>query len=113
MKRVFACAVSVAFLGAASLSAFGQEAGGYAQGKELYEKKCQMCHGENGEGNGPMASAFSEPPANFTKPEFWRNNPDKRIMNAVENGYKVMPPIDLTRDQTRNVITYMSHTFKR
>ena len=47
MKRVFACAVSVAFLGAASLSALGQEAGGYAQGKDLYEEKCQMCHGQN------------------------------------------------------------------
>ena len=113
MKKVLACAVTMAILSMASFPAKGEETGAYAEGKTLYQEKCQMCHGEKGEGNGPMASAFVDPPANFTEPEFWKDNPDRRIRNVVENGFKLMPPIDLSPDQIRKVIDYMSHTFKR
>lgn len=40
-------------------------------GKELYQSEakplaCAECHGENGDGNGPMASMFEPAPRNFT-----------------------------------------------
>jgi mono/diheme cytochrome c family protein len=113
MKRVFACAVTIAFLGAASLSAKGEEENKYAQGKALYQQKCQMCHGEKGEGNGPGSVAFPTPPQNFTKPEFWQNDPDKKIMNAVEKGYKLMPLISLEPNQIKEIIDYITYAFKR
>ena len=113
MKRILVCTAIIAFLGAGSLSAKGEEAGEYAQGKALYQEKCQMCHGENGKGDGPLASSLVDPPANFTEPGFWRDNPDQRIRNTIENGFRVMPPIDLTADQIPKVIDYMSHTFKK
>ena len=34
-------------------------------------------------------------------------------MDAVENGYKIMPPIDITPAQAKEVIDYMSHAFKK
>jgi mono/diheme cytochrome c family protein len=113
MKKFLFYAVIAAFLGAASLSAKGQEVSGYAQGKALYQEKCLMCHGKNGEGDGPLASSFADPPVNFTKPGFWKDDPEQKIKNTVEKGYKLMPPIDLTADQITKVIDYISHTFKK
>lgn len=37
-----------------------------AEGKELYTKNCQACHGENRDGNGPGAAGSIKPPRNFT-----------------------------------------------
>ena len=113
MKKVLMCVTAMAILAGAFLSVNGEEASGYAEGKKVYREKCQMCHGENGDGNGPMASVFSTPPANLTKPEFWENNPDQKIINAIENGYKLMPAIDIDPNQTKEVVRYISHTFKK
>ena len=35
-------------------------------GEELYAAVCATCHGENGAGNGPVASAMKVPPTNLT-----------------------------------------------
>lgn len=113
MKQVFACAVTIVFLGAAALSAKGEEGGEYGQRKTIYQEKCQMCHGEDGKGDGIMSSAFSTPPADFTKSEFWKNNPEQKIREAIENGYKLMPRIDLAPSQIKKIIEYLSHAFKR
>jgi len=36
-----------------------------ALGASLYRARCASCHGENGEGKGPMAARLSVPPTNF------------------------------------------------
>lgn len=35
-------------------------------GKTLYQIKCIMCHGDSGEGNGPVAKSLAPQPANLT-----------------------------------------------
>lgn len=37
-----------------------------ASGKEMYMAYCASCHGANGTGNGPAATALKVPPANLT-----------------------------------------------
>ena len=111
-KKMIACALTMAFLGGAPVAATGAEGGSSTQGKSLYQEHCLPCHGEDGKGDGPMAPSFSTPPANFTNPQFWRNNPDQKITNAVQNGYRLMPPIGLAPEQTKEVIGYLSHAFK-
>jgi putative copper resistance protein D len=39
-----------------------------ASGIRLFKENCSMCHGENGYGDGPLASQLSKPPANLTEP---------------------------------------------
>lgn len=87
-------------------------AGEYDSGKNLYENKCQLCHGANGKGDGPAASAFSPSPANFTDPRFWQGEPDKKIMESVRNGKGPMPAFTLSPEEIKEITEYMSHTFK-
>ena len=47
-----------------------QQAGDPAQGKVIYEKKCALCHGEKGDGNGPSASLLDPRPRDFTKGKY-------------------------------------------
>ena len=44
-----------------------------AKGKELYSVQCVACHGAEGHGNGPAASALNPPPRNFTSLAGWKN----------------------------------------
>jgi mono/diheme cytochrome c family protein len=85
----------------------------YAQGKKLFGDNCQICHGADGKGNGPAASALSPKPANFTDPKFWQQKDvHKLITETVENGHGMMPPFDLKPAQIKDIIDYLDHTFK-
>jgi mono/diheme cytochrome c family protein len=37
-----------------------------ASGSEMYAEYCAVCHGTDGKGNGPAASAFKKAPTNLT-----------------------------------------------
>jgi cytochrome c5 len=91
----------------------GSAADKYERGKNLFLEKCQLCHGAGGEGNGPAAIAYNPRPANFTDPNFWKDAPEKKIAEAVKNGYKIMPPVDLKADEVQAIIDYMEHAFKK
>jgi mono/diheme cytochrome c family protein len=59
MKKILVCTLTIVFLWMAfcwTKSAKGDE---YDRGKNLYENKCQMCHGADGKGHGPAAAAFN------------------------------------------------------
>ncbi|MFO1519110.1 MAG: c-type cytochrome [bacterium] len=44
-----------------------------AKGKELFQQNCVTCHGANGQGDGPAASALTPKPRNFTSADGWKN----------------------------------------
>ncbi len=85
----------------------------YEKGKALFNEKCQLCHGVKGDGNGPAAAAYSPKPANFTDAKFWKDNPGKKINNAIKNGYRAMPAVDMKADEIKAIIDYMMHAFKK
>ncbi len=114
MKRKFICMMGIIFLGTVLLWPGSGKSAEYTQGKNLYENKCQMCHGADGKGNGPAAAAFNPKPADFTNPDFWqRKDIDKFMTNTVENGHGLMPAFNLKPDEIKAVIDYLSHTFKK
>ena len=113
MKRIIVFIVAGMVLGSLALEMKSIEASEYNQGKDIYENKCQMCHGPKGDGNGPAAAAFHPKPANFTGLMFWeQKNVNKIITDAIEHGHGLMPPIGLSLGQIKAVIDYISHTFK-
>ena len=84
-----------------------------ATGESLYEAKCQICHGANGRGDGPAASALKPKPRDFTNPEFWQNNADDKIKRTVTTGKGMMPAFSFDDDEIKAITDYMHHTFKK
>jgi len=112
MKIVFSYAVVGLLLVATFWPAQNEAADEYTQGKKLYNDKCLICHGAKGDGNGPAGSALSPKPANFTDSKFWQGDVDKKIKDTVVNGHGVMPAFDLKSAEIKDIIDYLSHTFK-
>jgi len=112
VNKILAFVIAGVFLGTGSLFADNSEVGKYEQGKSLYNDKCQLCHGIKGDGNGSSAAIFSPRPTDFTSPKFWQNAVDKKIADTIKNGKKPMPSFDLTADETKAIIDYISHAFK-
>jgi high-affinity iron transporter len=57
-----------------------------ASGWAVYTKTCLPCHGETGEGNGPVAFALKPPPRNFKVDPFKAGDELAQIYNTVTNG---------------------------
>lgn len=54
--------------------------------KATFNSVCAMCHGQDGKGNGPAATALNPKPANFTDPTFWKTTPDSVLFKAIKDG---------------------------
>jgi mono/diheme cytochrome c family protein len=67
------------------------DAGNLSAGEELYLGKaggsgCAICHGDRGEGNGPLATQFSPPPRNFACAKTVNDIPDGQLFWIVRFG---------------------------
>jgi mono/diheme cytochrome c family protein len=54
--------------------------------KTLMADRCAVCHGENGDGQGPTASSMNPPPRNFHDPKWQKSVSDKTIAKAIVDG---------------------------
>lgn len=83
-----------------------------AQGKAVYVKECQSCHGKKGKGDGPSAAQLDKPAGDFTK-EKMQSQSDGALFWKTSEGRKPMPSFKkkLTEDQIWHVVHYM-RTFK-
>lgn len=113
MKKMTTCLVGALFFMTAFLLVNAAQGDENTQGKELYQEKCMICHGANGSGNGPAAAAFSKRPADFTSPDFWQGDVDKKIADTVRNGRPPMPAFDLPSEEINAIINYMKQTFRK
>ena len=85
------------------------------KGKEIYEKKCALCHGIKGDGNGPASVGLNPKPARFKGPHghggqisdgehFWKITTGKGGMPSFSK--------DLTEEERWNVINYFNTFMK-
>ena len=55
-----------------------------AKAKTVYEENCLMCHGENGKGDGPMASMLKEKPTDVSDAKIIGEATDKGPLISFE-----------------------------
>jgi len=90
-----------------------------AHGKEVYERRCLGCHGENGDGNGPAATfLYNQRPRDFTAAVFkfrLTKEPvptDGDLLRTISRGVRgtAMPPwYDLPLNDRLAVIQYIKY----
>jgi mono/diheme cytochrome c family protein len=76
-------------LGAAALTrAEGTETADLEKGKLIFTMYCMTCHGEQGDGKGPVGLTLDPPPRDFTKAEFkyCGGCSDKEVFEIITNG---------------------------
>lgn len=113
MKRMTTCLVIILFLMGAYLAVNTAQGDEISKGKGLYQGKCMICHGAEGKGDGPAASAFSKRPADFNNPEFWKGDVEKKIGDTIRNGRQPMPAFRLSSDEIHAIIDYMKQSFRK
>ena len=107
------------------LAAEGEEGtDDFAAGREIYEKYCSQCHGENGAGDGPAAEFMSPRPRDFTQGLFKiRSTPsgqlptDEDLFQAVSDGMPGTAMIGWTKyldeKKRKQVIQYVKTFFSQ
>jgi high-affinity iron transporter len=111
MRKAIALTTAGLFLVIGLLASLGAVPA-FAQGQQIFNDHCAMCHGRDGKGNGPASAAFHPPPKDFHLASFWQGKVREKITNTIKNGYKQMPAISLSPAQIKEVINYMEQTFK-
>jgi mono/diheme cytochrome c family protein len=81
------------------------------RGEILFDLHCSVCHGPNGQGNGPLVEYWREDarrPANLTDARF-SQYPDALLYGAVIQGVGGMPPLreNMTERQYWDVINFV------
>ena len=79
-----------------------------AKGKEQFTTYCAPCHGESGQGNGPVAHILAKPPKNLVSGTS-KDLPDGYIYGAIRDGILSMPSYaeEMPADQRWQVIMYI------
>jgi mono/diheme cytochrome c family protein len=57
-----------------------------AQANDIYESRCESCHGPQGNGDGPGAMALGTKPQNFKNRKWQKSVTDKQIAQVIVNG---------------------------
>ena len=84
---------------------------------ETYKTLCLRCHGEKGDGNGPVATYIDPAPRDFTKAGFMNSKPQERFVTSIQEGVPgtSMPPWGkvVKEDQVKAVLTYVLQTYTK
>jgi mono/diheme cytochrome c family protein len=81
------------------------------RGEILYQLHCAVCHGQAGQGDGPVVEFWREDarrPANLTEVRF-AEYPDGTLYRIISQGFGTMPPLqeNLTERQRWDMIHYL------
>ena len=87
MKKNFTI-TGLAFIILSSLVFCGKEVKPVAiNGEEVFKVNCQTCHGEWGEGDGPMSTSTGEKPRDYIGEGFKYGTDKKSVIKSIETGF--------------------------
>ncbi len=68
-----------------------------------------MCHGQEGRGNGPMASAMNPRPMDFTDASKRLARTDSAVREVIQHGRRAMPAFgqQLSAAQVDSLVVYI------
>lgn len=83
-------------------------------GKEIYEKKCALCHGDKGDGKGPAAAGLNPKPTNF-QDSHGQKMTDGEHFWKITTGRGAMPSYEkiLTAEERWHAINFINTLSKR
>ncbi|MBL0312135.1 MAG: c-type cytochrome [Holophagaceae bacterium] len=86
-------------------------------GEATYKALCLRCHGDKGDGNGPIAIHLDPFPRDLTKAGFMNSKSDTRLVNSIRNGVAgtSMPAWGkmLDEEQAKGVLAYIQTAFTK
>lgn len=82
---------------------------------EFYKNTCARCHGEKGDGHGPIAIYLDPYPRDLTKAGFMNSKPDERMVTSIKEGVAgtSMAPWGrvINDEQVRSLLAYIRQTY--
>ncbi len=90
------------------------DASSISNGKALWAKHCQSCHGKTGKGDGPKAAGLDTHPGDFSQASV-QDQSDGSLFYKISEGRKDMPSFKKKipdADDIWSVVNYM-RTFKK
>ncbi|HUK30223.1 MAG TPA: cytochrome c [Candidatus Acidoferrum sp.] len=86
--------------------AFGGGGGNAAAGKDVFGKKCAVCHGKDGMGSDPMSKVLGVKIPPFSSPDVQKLT-DAEMTKVIKEGKGKMKPVaDVSATDIANVIAY-------
>ncbi|HNQ02720.1 MAG TPA: cytochrome c [Syntrophales bacterium] len=76
-------------------------------GKQIYNNRCALCHGADGDGKGVIMQT-----APFG-PDFWKASDDAAISKNIVEGKGRMPAVPLSPEETKAVVEFMKSSFRK
>jgi len=114
---VFLLALAMGMMGHTPAAVHAQDGGkndpvGRAyRGRALFSQKCVQCHGEQGQGNGPLTADLPSPPPDFTAADYAADMSPQDIFDIITQGRmdKMMPPWGdmLSEDERWDLTAYV------
>lgn len=85
-----------------------------------YMGHCSPCHGDQGDGKGPLAEALGKAPRNHTDSTYMSTRTDEQLIKVVTDGGAVfgldegMPPFStiLSKGEIKGVVAYVRQLCK-
>lgn len=109
MKR-FSSLVLVVLIAAVPLLIAGQK--NAEKGKELFARRCEACHGKDGEGKPQIEKMYNVKMRPLTSKEVQAKS-DKELETIILKGYKKMPPVHLNDAEASDVVAYLREMAKK
>jgi mono/diheme cytochrome c family protein len=82
------------------------------RGREMYERHCFVCHGEQGHGDGPVGQKFVPQPMELNLP-YVQRQPDGQIFYTISHGSIAMPFYRqaITVEDRWNLVNFIKEVF--